>query len=91
MVIGILFMVLPMGTLGVLPFSISLVFSTLTYYKSTTSKRKFPKVLIILSVISLLVIIGNDVLFKPKVAIDQQTEIKKEDSKKEVLKDLEGL
>ena len=90
-VLGIAFTILPLGTIALLPIAIAILFSLLAFYKSTAELKKLPRLVLIISSITLLVVVGKVVLIKDKVATDKQFEIKKEESKKEDIKDLEGL
>ncbi len=90
-VLGIVFTTLPLGTIALLPISIAIILSLFSFYKSKVELKKLPLLVLIISSITLLVMIGKVVLIKDKVASDKQFEIKKEESKKEDIKDLEGL
>ncbi len=90
-ILGIIFAVLPLGTIAFLPIVIAIIVSLLAFYKSTEKLKKLPRIVLIISAISLLVVVAKVVLIKDKVATDKQFEIKKEESKKEDMKDLEGL
>ena len=48
-ILGIVFVILPMGTLGLLPVGLSLVFAGLAYYKSAESDKTVPKWLLIVA------------------------------------------
>ena len=89
--LGIVFTVLPLGTIAILPVTIAIIISLFAFYKSSFELKKIPRIVLIISVTTFLVIIGKSVLIKDKVVADKQFEIKKEESKKEDLKDLEGL
>lgn len=89
-VIGIAFAILPMGTLGILPVGISLVFGILAFIKSEPENKNVPKWLLIIAGITLLVIVGRSFI-PDEVAKDTQFEQKKAESKQEDLQDLEGL
>ena len=89
-ILGIVFAILPMGTLGVLPVGLSLVFAGLAFMKSDASNRNVPKWLLIVAGAILLVIIIRS-LIPDEVEKDVQFEQKKIESKQEDLKDLEGL
>jgi len=89
-VIGIAFAILPMGTLGVLPVVLSLLFGIIALVKSSPEQKNVPKWLLIVAGITLLIVIGRS--FVPdEVEKDKQFEQKKIESKKEDIKDLEDL
>lgn len=90
-VLGIVFTILPLGTIAFLPIIISLLSGFLTFYKSTIEQKKLPRIIILISAVTFLTVIGKAVLIKDKVVADKQFEIKKEESKKEDIKDLEGI
>jgi len=90
-VLGIILTILPMGTIAFLPVGIALVLAILTVVKSKESQKKFPKILLFISIVLLLAAVGKDVLVKDKVTVDQQFIKEKEDSKQEAQKDLEEL
>jgi preprotein translocase subunit SecG len=89
-ILGIVFAILPMGTLGVLPVGLSLVFGGIAYMKSDATNRNVPKWLLIVAGAILVVIIVRN-LIPDEVEKDVQFEQKKIESKQEDLKDLEGL
>lgn len=89
-ILGIVFAILPMGTLGILPVGLSLIFGALAFFKSDANNKVVPKWLFIVAGLTLLVIIARS--FVPdEVAKDKEFEQKKIESKQEDLKDLEGL
>jgi hypothetical protein len=89
-IFGIAFAILPMGTLGVLPIGLSLIFGVLALLKSSPEQKNVPKWLLIASALILVVIVGRS--FVPdEVEKDVQFEQKKAESKQEDLKDLEEL
>jgi preprotein translocase subunit SecG len=89
-ILGIVFAILPLGTLGVFPVGLSLVFGGIAFMKSDDSNRNVPKWLLIVAGVILLVIIVRS-LIPDEVEKDVQFEQKKIESKQEDLKDLEGL
>ena len=90
LLISIVFAVLPMGTLAVLPVALALIFSGLAFFISEADAKKFPKILLILSVILLVVVLAK-AMMPDEVATDTEFEQKKIESKNEDLKDLEEL
>lgn len=90
-VLGIAFTILPLGTIALLPIAFTLILSFLAIQKSKLNQKKLPKIILLISAITLLVVIGKVVFVKNVVVSDKQFELKKEESKKEDIKDLEGL
>ena len=88
--LGIVFAILPMGTLGVLPVGLSLIFGGLAYYKSEANDKTVPKWLLIVAGLTLLIVIVRS-LIPDEVEQDAQFDQHKIESKQEDLKDLEGL
>lgn len=89
-VIGIAFVILPMGTFGLLPIGLSLVFGVLALVKSTPEQKNIPKWLLIFSALLLLIVIVRSFI-PDEVEKDRHFEQKKIESKKEDLQDLENL
>lgn len=90
-IISIVFVVLPMGTLGLLPVGIALVFSILAFVISDGAQKKFPKILLIVSGLLLVLVLVKAYAIPDEVAQDEQFEQQKVESKKEDLKELEEL
>jgi EamA domain-containing membrane protein RarD len=90
-ILGILFAVLPLGTLAFLPIGLALLFAFIAFMNSDVTQKNLPKWILIVSGLTLIAVIGKVALVKDEVAKDVQFEQKKEESKKEDLKDLEGL
>jgi hypothetical protein len=89
-ILGIVFVILPMGTLGVLPVGLSLLFAALAFAKSAASNRNVPKWLLIIAGLTLVFVIIR-AMMPDEVEQDVQFEQKKVESKQEDLQDLEGL
>ena len=89
-ILGIVFAILPMGTLGLLPVGLSLVFAGIAYQKSAAADRAVPKWLLIVAGLTLLVIVVRS-LIPDEVAADTEFDQHKIESKQEDMKDLEGL
>lgn len=89
-IIGIVFAILPMGTLGLLPVGLSLIFGGLAYYKSAENDKAVPKWLLIVAGITLVVVIAR-AMMPDEVAKDTEFDQQKIESQKEDLKDLEEL
>ncbi|HEY5591107.1 MAG TPA: hypothetical protein VIK55_08815 [Paludibacter sp.] len=90
-VLGIAFAVLPLGTIALLPIGLALIFSFLSFKKSEENQKKIPKLLLIVSALTLLVVVGKEVFIKDEVIIDKQFDQNKIESKKDAVKELEGL
>jgi len=90
-IIGIAFAVLPLGTLALLPIGFALLFGFIALIKSDVAEKNVPKWILIIAAISFVAVIGKETLIPDAVAKDVQFEQKKIESKKEDLKDLEGL
>jgi hypothetical protein len=88
--LGIVFAILPMGTLGILPVGLSLVFGGLAYYKSADEDKAVPKWLLIVAGLTLIVVIARSMM-PDEVEQDVQFDQHKIESQKEDLKDLEEL
>ncbi len=88
---GLLFAVLPLDTLAFLPIGLGLVFAFLAYRKSEGLQQKIPKWLMIASLVCVIFVIGKTFLIKDEVAVDEQFEKEKIETKKEAQKDLEEL
>jgi uncharacterized membrane protein len=90
-VLSILFTILPLGTIAFLPIGISFVLCFVTFQQSKLNQRVLPKILLVLSVLTFLVVIGKAVFVKDVIVKDQIFEQNKVEQKKEDIKDLEGL
>ena len=89
--LGIVFTILPLGTIAFLPIGIAFILSGLAIQKSKNSQRKLPKMILFISVLTFLSVIGKVIFIKDVIITDKQFELKKEESKQEDMKDLEGL
>ncbi|MBK9223926.1 MAG: hypothetical protein IPO23_03345 [Flavobacterium sp.] len=89
--IGIAFSILPLGTLALLPIGLALIFGLIAFLKSDAQQKNVPKWILIVAGVTLIIVIGKEILITDEVAKDEQFEQKKIESKKEDLKDLEGL
>jgi hypothetical protein len=92
-VIGIVFTILPMGTLALLPNLLALALAVFALFLSKGNKqlKKLPFIIIIVAALASLTVVGKSLLVKDEVAPDKQFEQKKIQSEKEDVKDLEGL
>ena len=94
LVLSVIFIILPMGTIAYLPTALSLVFAVLAFLKSGKEKRKLPLWLMIVAVIFLLIVSGKVLFIKNKVVVDQQfkqEQIQSTQEAKQELEELEGL
>jgi preprotein translocase subunit Sec61beta len=91
LVLGIAFTILPMGTIALLPIGLTVLTAAVSFWQSKDKQRILPRIVLVLSVITFLVVISKDVFVKDEVKVDQQFEQKKIESQKEDMKDLEGL
>ena len=89
-IIGIAFAILPMGTLGLLPTGLAVIFSGLAFFISEADAKKFPKWLLIISALLLIIVVAK-AMMPDEVAADTEFEQQKIESKNEDLKDLEAL
>jgi len=80
-----------LGTIALLPIGLALIFSFLSFKKSEENQKKIPKLLLIVSALTLLVVVGKEVFIKDEVIIDKQFDQNKIESKKDAVKELEGL
>lgn len=90
-VLSVVFAFLPLGTLALVPIGIALLFGFLALKKSDTKQAKLVKVLLVVSVLSLVFVVGKEFLTKDEVELDKQFDVKKVESKKEAQKELEDL
>lgn len=90
-VLSIVFAFLPLGTLGLIPVGIALLFGVLAFQKSNDNQRKLIKVLLVFSVLSLIIIAGKELFIKDEIAKDTTFENQKKATKKEAKKELEVL
>ena len=88
--LSVLFIVLPMGTIGLIPVGLGLFFSGLTWVKSAPAQKKVPVILFLISSAILLFIVVRSFI-PDEVAPDKQFEQRKEINKKQDLEDLENL
>lgn len=90
-ILGIVFTILPLGTLALVPVGLALVFALIAFFQSDASQKNMPKWILIIAGFTLIIIIGKETLVKDEVAKDEQFEQKKVESKQADLKDLEDL
>ncbi len=90
-VLSVVFAFLPLGTLALIPVGVALIFGFLAHKKSDTKQAKWVKVVLFISILSLVFVVGKEFLTKDEVEVDQQFDAKKVESKKEAQKELEEL
>ena len=90
-VLAIVFAYLPMDTIAFLPIGLAIVFSLFLLKKSDENQKQLPTILLLLCVLSSVFVLGKTLLVKDKVEKDTKFEKQKIESKKEDVKDLEGL
>lgn len=90
-VLSVVFAFLPLGTLALIPVGVALLFGFLALKKSDAKQAKWVKVLLVVSVLSLVFVVGKEFLTKDEVEVDKQFDVKKLESKKEAQKELEDL
>ncbi len=88
--LSVLFIVLPMGTLGLIPVALTLILSGFAWVKSNAAQKKVPVILFLISSAILLFIVARSFI-PDEVAPDKQFEQRKEINKKQDLEDLENL
>ena len=90
-VLSVVFAFLPLGTLALVPIGIALLFGFLALKKSNVKQAKWVKVMLFVSILSLVFVVGKEFLTKDEVEVDKQFDVKKLESKKEAQKELEDL
>ena len=90
-VLALVFSYLPMDTIAFLPIGLALIFCLLLLKKSDENQKRLPNILLLLCVLSSVFVLGKILLVKDKVEKDTKFEEQKIESKKEDVKDLEGL
>lgn len=89
--LSILFSALPMDTLAFIPIGLATICLVITFLKSDISQRAWPKRLFIITYICAAVVVVKTAFFKDEVAVDQQFEQQKIETKQEARKELEEL
>lgn len=90
-VLGIVFTILPLGTIAFLPIGITFILSVISIQQSKSNQKRLPKLILFISVVTFLVVIGKVVFVKDVIVHDKQFEQNKIEQKKEDIKDLQGL
>jgi membrane-bound ClpP family serine protease len=92
-VIGISFLFLPLGTIGLVPTFLALIIGLilfLTSQKENDRRKRTPKILLGTIFLLIVFIIGKSMLIEEEVAIDQDFEEKLEKSNEENIQELEN-
>ncbi len=90
-VFGIVFTILPLGTIAFLPVVLAIVLAATLIFISKPEQRQLPKWILLAGILTLLSVMGKVVFIQDKVETDKQFEQQKIDAKKQDVKDLEGL
>lgn len=90
-VLSVIFAFLPLGTLALIPVGIALVFGFLALKKSDVGQTKWVKIVLAITVLSLVFVVGKEVFSNDEVEADQQFDNQKVQSKQEAQKELEDL
>ena len=90
-VLGIVFTILPMGTIAIIPNGLALVVAFLAFKKSDGKQQNFPKIVLFVTGICILLVIGKELFIKDEIAKDAGFEKTKIENKKEEKKELEAL
>ena len=89
--LGIVFVVLPMGSIAVVPAVAGVLFAYLAFRKSEVGYKNPPKILLIIAVLLIIVGVSKHFLVKTEVAKDDSFEERVEDSQKEAIEELDSL
>lgn len=89
--ISIVFSALPLDTLALLPIGITLILLFITFKKSEVNQRQVTKWLFIVTYLCGIFVLGKTFLIKDEVAVDQQFEQQKIETKQEARQELEEL
>jgi hypothetical protein len=91
LVISIVFSALPLDTLALLPIGITLILLFITFKKSEVNQRQLLNWLFIITYLCGIFVLGKTFLIKDEVAVDQQFEQQKIETKQEARQELEEL
>ena len=90
-VVGLIFAILPMGSIAFLPIILAIVLALVAMWKSNDNQKKIPKWILIIALAILVLVTVKVVFVKDKVVVDQQFIQENVDSKEEAQQELEGL
>ena len=90
-VVGLIFAILPMGSIAFLPIILAIVLALVAMWKSNDNQKKTPKWILVIALAILVLVTVKVVFVKDKVVVDQQFIQENVDSKEEAQQELEGL
>ena len=90
-VVGLVFAILPMGSIAFLPIILAIVLALVAMWKSNDNQKKIPKWILVIALAILVLVTVKVVFVKDKVVMDQQFIQENVDSKEEAQQELEGL
>ena len=90
-VVGLVFAILPMGSIAFLPIILAIVLALVAMWKSNDNQKKIPKWILVIALAILVLVTVKVVFVKDKVVVDQQFILENVDSKEEAQQELEGL
>lgn len=90
-VVGLVFAILPMGSIAFLPIILAILLALVAMWKSNDNQKKIPKWILIIALAILVLVTVKVVFVKDKVVMDQQFIQENVDSKEEAQQELEGL
>ena len=90
-VVGLIFAILPMGSIAFLPIILAIVLALVAMWKSNDNQKKIPKWILVIALAILVLVTVKVVFVKDKVVVDQQFIQENVDSKEEAQQELEGL
>lgn len=90
-VVSIVFTALPLDTLAFIPIGLATICLVIVFIKSDVNLRVWPKRLFIITYLCAAVVVVKTFFFKDEVAVDQQFEQQKIETKQEAKQELEEL
>ena len=90
-VVGLVFAILPMGSIAFLPIILAILLALVAMWKSNDNQKKIPKWILVIALAILVLVTVKVVFVKDKVVVDQQFIQENVDSKEEAQQELEGL
>ena len=90
-VVGLVFAILPMGSIAFLPIILAIVLALVAMWKSNDNQKKIPKWILVIALAILVLVTVKVVFVKDKVVVDQQFIQENVDSKEEAQQELDGL
>lgn len=90
-VVGLVFAILPMGSIAFLPIILAIVLALVAMWKSNDNQKKIPKWILVIALAILVLVTVKVVFVKDKVVVDQQFIQENVNSKEEAQQELEGL